>query len=96
MKKLFGWLTGLDLTGKVGVGVLALIIAVIAVVTINHAIDAAFDGAEQKGAVTERAATQGKVLDHVAKAAEATDRYRNDAAARDADCLRDARNPEDC
>lgn len=90
------WFRGLDLIGKAGVILLALMIAGIAIGTIKHAIDAAFEGAEQKGAVVERATTQGKVLDHVTKANVAEDRYRNEPGAADADCLLDATNPAEC
>ena len=93
---MIAWFKGLDLIGKAGVVLLALMIAGIAAMTINHAIDAAFEGAEQKGAVTERATTQGKVLENVEKANAAEDRYRNEPGAADADCLLDATNPAEC
>lgn len=91
-----GWFKSLDLAGKVGVALLALMFAGIAVMTASHFIDAAFEMSEQKGAVTERAASQAKTLENVEKANDATNRYRNDPAVRDADCLRDATNAEDC
>lgn len=96
MRNLFAWFTGLDTTGKavmvlVGIGLLVIVAA-----TAFHVVDTLTETAEQKGAITERAAAQGKVIQNVRKAQAAAERYRNDPAQRDADCLRDATNPEDC
>lgn len=93
---MISWFKALDIQGKVGMIFLAIALVIIVIATATHLIDAAFETAEQKGAVTERAAVQAKTLDHLEKAHDATTRYRNDPAVRDADCLRDATNPQDC
>jgi hypothetical protein len=96
MTKLFGWFSGLDTTGKAIMALVAIGLLAIVGATAFHIVDTLTETAEQKGVVTERAATQGKVIENVGKAQAAAERYRNDPAVRDAGCLRDATNPEDC
>lgn len=96
MTKIFAWFTGLDTTGKAIMALVGVGLIVIGVATAFHLVDALTETAEQKGAVTERAATQGKVIENVGKANKAGARYRADPAQRDAGCLLDATAPEDC
>lgn len=96
MTKLISWFTGLDTAGKAIMALVGIGLLVIFGATAFHVVDTLTETAEQKGAVIDRAATQGKVIENVAKANEAAARYRADPAQRDADCLRDATNPEDC
>lgn len=96
MTKLFTWFTGLDTTGKAIMALVGVGLIVIGVATALHVVDTLTETAEQKGAVTERAATQGKVIENVKAAKDAGDRYRADPAQRDAGCLLDATAPEDC
>lgn len=93
---MIAWFKALDGAGKAAMIGLALLLAVIAVGTAIHFVDAAFSTAEQRGAVAERAEAQGKTIENLEKARAAKDHYRGDAAVRDADCLRDATNPADC
>lgn len=94
--KLFAWFTGLETQMKVIALLAAIGLVIIGLGTAYHLVDTAFEAAEGKGAVTERVVAQGKVIEHVEKANAAAERYRSDPVQRDADCLRDARNPEDC
>lgn len=93
---MIAWFKGLDVAGKAGMIFLAIALVAIVIGTAGQLIDAAFETAEQNGAITERAAGQAKTLDHLEKANAASTRFRDDPALRDADCLRDATNPEDC
>lgn len=93
---MIAWFKTLDVAGKIGMIFLALPLVAIVIGTGIHFIDAAFGTAEQKGALTERAAGTAKTLDHLEKANAAKARYRSDPALRDADCLLDATNPSDC
>lgn len=94
--KLFAWFTGLETQMKAIALLTAIGLVIIGLGTVYHLVDTAFEAAEGKGAVTERVAAQGKVIENVQKANAAAERYRSDTVQRDADCLRDARNPEDC
>lgn len=94
--KLIAWFSGLEAQFK-AFAVLALIgLLVIGAATAFHFVDAAFEEVETKGAAIERTNAQGKVIENVEKANAAAAKYRTDPVQRDADCLRDARNPEDC
>lgn len=93
---MIGWFKALDMGGKAMVIVFALLIAVACIGTGIHLVDTAFDTAEQKGAIVERAAGNAKTLENVEKANAARKTYRSDPAVRDADCLLDATNPADC
>lgn len=93
---MIAWFKGLDLASKAGILFLLLAFVAICIGTAAQLIDALADTAEQKGAVTERAAAQGATLENVEKANAAKTRYRSDPAVRDADCLLDATNPQDC
>jgi hypothetical protein len=93
---MIGWFKSLDLAGKAGILFLLLAAVAICIGTAVHLVDALTATAEKKGAVTERAAAQQATLEHVETANAAKARYRSDAAVRDADCLLDATNPQDC
>jgi hypothetical protein len=90
------WFKALDMGGKAMVILCVALLAVVAIGTATHLIDAAFETAEQKGAIVERAAGNAKTLENVEKANAARKTYRSDPALRDADCLLDATNPQDC
>lgn len=94
--KIFAWFTGLETQMKVIAILAAIGLVVIALGTAFHLVDAAFEQAEDKGAAVERAEASGKVIENVQKANAAAEKYRADPVQRDADCLRDARNPADC
>jgi hypothetical protein len=96
MSKLITWFTGLDTTGKAIMALVGVGLIVIGIATAFHLVDALTETAEQKGAVVERAATQGKVIENVKAANKAGADYRADPAVRDAGCLLDATAPEDC
>ena len=79
------------------IGIVALVlIAIVIIGTLTHLIDAGQDQARDAGVQTERAATTGKVIENVQTANKAGEAYRTDPTVRDAGCLRDATNPEDC
>lgn len=97
MTKLLTWFTGLDTTGKAIMALVGVGLLVIGIATAFHLVDALTETAEQKGAVVERAATQGKVIENVEKANEARTDVRDphSRAAYD-QCVRSARNPANC
>ena len=95
MTKLISWFSGLDTTGKAIMALVGVGLIVIGVATAFHLVDALTETAEQKGAVTERAATQGKVIENVKAAKDAGEAVRRDGVP-PADCLRDSRRPENC
>lgn len=95
MTKLLTWFTGLDTTGKAIMALVGVGLLVIAGVTALHVVDTLTETAEQKGAVTERAATQGKVIENVKAAKDAGEAVRRDGVPT-ADCLRDSRTPANC
>ena len=90
------WFKALDIQGKIGTILIVIGLLGIVIGTAFHLIDALTASAEQKGVLTERAAAQGATLETVETANAAKTRYRSDPAVRDADCLLDATNPEDC
>jgi hypothetical protein len=93
---MISWFKALDMGGKAMAIVFALLLVITLVGTGIHLVDSAFDTAEQKGAIVERAAGNAKTLENVEKANVARKNYRSDPDLRDADCLLDATNPEDC
>jgi hypothetical protein len=96
MTKLISWFTGLDTTGKAIMALVGVGLIVIGVATAFHLVDALTDTAEQKGAVVERAATQGKVIENVKAAKDAGEAVRRDGGPSRDDCLRDSRTPGNC
>lgn len=96
IRTILGWFTGLEAQGKAVAILIGIGLAIIATVTAVHFVNAAFEIAEDKGAVVERVEAQGKVIENVGKANEAGTRYRADPAQRDAGCLLDATAPDDC
>lgn len=80
------------------IGIVTLVLlAIVAVGTVTHLIDAGNDASRESGVQTERAATTGKVIENVEK----TNATR--AAARDPgscvaynECLRSARTAANC
>lgn len=76
----------------IGIGLLVIIGA-----TAFHVVDTLTETAEQKGVVTERAATQGKAIENV-KAANETRAAVSDprSCAAYVECLRSARNTANC
>lgn len=96
MTKLLTWLSGLDVQAKIIMAFVGLAMVGIAIATAFHVVDALTETAEQKGAIVERAATQGKVIENVKAAKDAGEAVRRDVSVRRDECLRHARNPEDC
>lgn len=96
MTRLTEWFATLATPNKAVMILVAVGLLVIAGVTAVHVVDTLTETAEQKGAVVERAETQGKVIENVKAAKDAGERYRADPAQRDAGCLLDATAPEDC
>ena len=76
--------------------VLAVMILIGIVVVFDRGAKRLANEARTAGAQTERASQNQETLNHVRQANEAAARYRNDAAVRNADCLRDATNPAEC
>jgi hypothetical protein len=89
------WFTGLDTTGKAIMALVGVGLIVIGVATAFHLVDALTETATETGVQTERAATQGKVIENVAKAKAAAETVRRDGVL-PADCLRDSRTPANC
>lgn len=96
MKGLAEWFGAISTPNKAIMVLVAIGLLVIVGATAFHLVDTLTETAEQKGVVTERAASQGKVIQNVAKAKAAAAQYRSNPAVRDADCLLDATNPADC
>lgn len=96
MTRLTEWFAALATPNKAIMALVAVGLLAIGAVTAWHLVDALTEAAEQKGAAVERAEAQGKVIENVAKANEASARVRADPAVRDAECLRSARNPSEC
>lgn len=97
MTKLFSWFTGLDIQAKIIMAFFALALVGIAIATMVHVVDTLTETAEQKGAVVERAQTQGKVIENVRKANDTRTDVRDprSRAAYD-ECVRSARNAANC
>lgn len=95
MGALIRWLSGLETQVKVILLLAVVGLIVIAMGTAWHLVNTAFEAAEDKGAVAERAEAQGKVIDNAIKAKAAADTVRRDGVPL-ADCLRDSRTPENC
>jgi hypothetical protein len=97
MTRLISWFTGLDTTGKAIMALVGVGLIVIGVATAFHLVDALTETAEQKGAVIERAATQGKVIENVKAANDARDAVNDPrSCAMYAECVRSARTPANC
>lgn len=95
MSGFLAWLSGLNVSGKVIMALVAGGLLAIGIATGFHLVNSALATAEQKGAVAERAETQGKVIENVRKAQDAAEAVRRDGVPL-ADCLRDSRTPENC
>jgi hypothetical protein len=96
MSRLIVWLSGLNVQGKVIMALVAVGLLAIGIVTAVHLIDTLTETAEQKGAVAERAETQGKVIENVRKAKDAAEAVRRDGGPSRDECLRDSRTRENC
>ena len=98
MSNILKWLAGPSIGGWARWIVILAIGAALttAAMLARHAITTAFDRAEQKGAAAEQVKGLETVLEKVESANEASDDLRRDPAVRDAECLRNARNPESC
>jgi hypothetical protein len=96
MTKLLTWLSGLDVQAKIIMAFVGLAMVGIAIATAFHVVDALTETAEQKGAIVERAATQGKVIENVKAAKDAGEAVRRDGGPSRDDCLRDSRTPANC
>lgn len=95
MTRLTEWFATLATPNKAVMILVAIGLLVIAGVTALHVVDTLTETAEQKGVVTERAATQGKVIENVKAAKDAGEAVRRDGVPT-ADCLRDSRTPANC
>ena len=95
MTRLTEWFATLATPNKAVMILVAIGLLVIAGVTALHVVDMLTETAEQKGAVTERAETQGKVIENVKAAKDAGEAVRRDGVPA-VDCLRDSRRPENC
>lgn len=93
--KMLARFSGLETRMKVIAILAAVGLLIIGLGTAYHFVDAAFETAEDKGAATERAQAQGKVIENVEKAKAAADTVHRDGIPL-ADCLRDSRTPENC
>lgn len=95
VKAVFSWFTELDIQAKIIMAFFALALVGIAIATMVHVVDTLTETAEQKGAVVERAQTQGKVIENVRKAKDAADAVRRDGPSH-GECLQDSRVRENC
>lgn len=91
---LVGLATWFKANKSIGIVALALL-AIVAVGTVVHLIDAGNEQARDAGAQTERAATTGKVIENVEKAKAAADDVRRSGPTRD-ECLQDSRVRQNC
>lgn len=96
MSKLISWFTGLDVQAKIVMAFVGLALIGIGIATMFHVVDALTETAEQKGAITERAATQGKVIENVKTAKDAGEAVVRNGGPDRASCLRDSRTPANC
>jgi hypothetical protein len=96
MTRLAEWFATLATPNKAVMILVAIGLLVIAGVTALHVVDTLTETAEQKGAVAERAETQGKVIENVKAAKDAGEAVRRDGGPSRDDCLRDSRRPENC
>lgn len=97
MRNLFSWFGTLQPQMKAVMVLLGIGLLVIIGAMAFHVVDTLTETAEQKGAVTERAATQGKAIENV-KAANETRAAVSDprSCAAYAECLQSARNTANC
>lgn len=97
MTRLTEWFTGLATPNKAIMALVAVGLLAIVGVTAWHLVDALTETAEQKGAVVERAATQGKVIQNVKAAKDARDAVNDPrSCAMYVECVRSARTPTNC
>lgn len=90
------WFKGLDLSAKLGVGLMIVAAIAVAILTINHFTDRAFDASEDKGAANVRVIVAEKGMSNVENANKAAAEVSRDPVVRNADCVRDSRTPENC
>lgn len=97
MGNLISWFGGLQPQMKAIMALVGIGLLVIVGMTAFHVVDTLTETAEQKGAVTERAATQGKAIENV-EAANETRAAVSDprSCAAYVECLRSARNTANC
>ena len=93
---IIAWFKGLGVTARLGVVLTILALVVIAVSTINHFTDSAFQSAEDTGAANVRAVVAEEGMSNAQIANEAANEVRSDPVVRHTDCLRDSRTPENC
>jgi hypothetical protein len=90
------WFKGLNMVAKLSVVLTALALVAIAVATVNHFVDVAFQSAKEAGAANVRAIVAEEGMSNVKNANEAAAEVRSDPVVRNADCVRDSRTPENC
>jgi riboflavin synthase len=90
------WFKGLNMVAKLSVVLTALALVAIAVATINHFIDVAFQSAEETGAANVRVIVAEEGMSNVKNANEAAAEVKRDPVLRHTDCVRDSRTPENC
>jgi len=93
---MIAWFKGLDVVAKFGVVLTTLALAAIAVTTINHFVDNAFQSAEETGAANVRVIVAEEGMSNVKNANEAAAEVKRDPVLRHTDCVRDSRTPENC
>lgn len=93
---MFGWFKGLDLVNKLSVGLILFGLFMVAIVTVNHFTDRAFESAKETGAANVRVIVAEEGMSNVEDANEAAAEVKRDPVVRNADCLRDSRTPESC
>lgn len=76
------------IVGAIGAGIVLILLLIL--------FSGAQDSARDAGAAGERAASATTALNRTEKAHAAAEAVRSEPAARDAECLRHARNPDDC
>lgn len=93
---MFSFIKGLPTAPRIAAIAGLLLLAALAVTIANHFIDRAFDSAETAGATKGAAQAAEKGLSNVEAANRAADAVARDDRVRDAECMRNARNPENC
>ena len=96
MTRLAEWFAALATPNKAIMALVAVGLLAIGAATAWHLVSALAETAEQKGAAIERAETQGKVIENVAKAKAAAETVRRAGGPSHDECMRDSRTPANC
>lgn len=94
---IFSWFKGLQMAQKAAVGGIALLVVIAVIVIANSWFDKVIDNAEEKGATDQREGDLQETLKRTEEGNDAREKIRNNVGtARYDQCLRTAREPENC